>query len=63
MFKICPNLPILCMVETPQWFLSTITDIINSPVATPLHPPLRFDLSQAAADFNMKVLKVHGDSI
>jgi len=62
----CPNLsqiPILHWVETPHWFLSTIADIINSAVDTPLHPPLRFDLSQAAAESNMRFLKAYGDSI
>jgi len=62
-----PNIQIycryICIADTPEWFLPTISQIISSRVATPTYPPLKFELSQEAANHNMGVLKQHGDSI
>jgi hypothetical protein len=49
--------------DTPDWFLPTIREILSVKLDTPTHPPLKFELSQAAALHDMKVLKAHGNSI
>jgi len=49
--------------ETPEWFLSAISNIISSESVTPVLPPLKFELSHEAATHNMKILKACGDSI
>ncbi len=49
--------------ETPHWFLTTIQQILTTPLDTPTRPPLRFELSNEAAIHNMHLLQTHGDSI
>ncbi len=48
---------------TPDWFLPTISQIINHQVPTPVHPPLLFELSDRAAIHNRLLLQQHGNSI
>jgi hypothetical protein len=51
------------IAATPEWFLPTIGEILNRKLDTPVHPPLKFELSQDAAIYNMNILGVHGNSI
>jgi hypothetical protein len=49
--------------ETSDWFLPMIAEIINTKIEAPSHPLLKFKLSSPAADYNMSILKSHGNSI
>ncbi len=51
------------MTDTPDWFLPTITNIVNSRVDVPKHLSLQFSLSTAAAIHNMQILQSHGNSL
>jgi hypothetical protein len=50
-------------LNAPDWFIPTITTIVNSHIYAPKHPMLKFSLSEDAAIYNMKILQRHGDSI
>jgi hypothetical protein len=49
--------------DYPDWFISTIKEILQSPVATPKKPSLIFKLSQEAANHNKTILQAHGNSL
>ncbi len=49
--------------ETPEWFLPTITNIINTPVGVPESSGLQFQLTEAAAIHNMNLLRLHGNCL
>jgi hypothetical protein len=55
--------PIYKYSDTPGWFLPAVKKILKLPSATPLHPPLQFDLTRESAVHNMIILIHHGNSI
>ena len=53
----------LQVLEYPLWFMDTIQKVIQTPVATPKLPSLRFELTQEAAQYNMSLVQAHNSSI
>jgi hypothetical protein len=45
------------------WFIPTIENLLQVPIATPRHPSIQFNLSQEAAIHNREILQKHGNSL
>ena len=53
----------LYLSDHPLWFIPTIENLLQVPIATPRHPSIQFNLSQEAAIHNKEILQKHGNSI
>jgi hypothetical protein len=57
------NLSFDTIGDSPDWFLQTIKNIIDSTEDTPKAPALRFNLSYDAAVHNMRLLQSHNNDL